>query len=274
MRVLAFDCGLTCGFAALGDGRDPFAGSRRLKGDSSHMGVVGRAFDGLVREIILQEKPGVIAFASPFVGQIFIKEKIINGRRIKPGRFQPVGPEAIRPLMGLTTVIEMIADELGIRCVEDDEQKMRRAFLTGVPRKSKDIKEAVVRACELRRWPAPDHHAADALCVASYVLSIVEPKSAHKTSPLFAQPPPDDFSARDDAFHWHREAWGWSLRSSADHPRAILTKSRRGWMAQLLEPNKPSSDLCASGQEAATWATSQLVARECVGAGSTFRDFQ
>lgn len=184
MRVLALDAGFRTGYGALGDGIEPRSGSRPIRGNARQMGIAGRDFDGVVRQLILKERPAVVCFASPFVGQIWAKPTFINGQKVW-GKSSPIPPDSIRPLMSFLTIIEMVCDELHIRCVEVDEPECRRAFLTKVPRKSADIKIAVMRACRLRGWPAMDNHAADALCVASRVLEILEPSRSHEMTPLF-----------------------------------------------------------------------------------------
>lgn len=179
MRVLAIDAGMTMGFAALGGGKPAISGSRSLRGGPRQMGIAGRHCDEILRTLILQERPKVICFAAPFVGQI----------RDFKGRPVPVQPDSIRPLMSFVTIVEMVCDELKIRCVEIDEPEARRAFLTNVPRKSKDIKMAVQRACFLRGWPCKDDHAGDALCVASWALELLDPDASHETTPLFTTTP-------------------------------------------------------------------------------------
>lgn len=166
LRVLAIDAGLTAGWGAVGAGRPPQSGSYRFEGGSRAMGKVGRAFDHFVRQLILREKPAVLAFAAPFVGRF-------------------ASPDSIRPLMSMCTLLEMIGDELRLKCVEIDEPAARRAFLTKVPRCSKEIKIAVMEACFVRGWPAKDNHSADALVVASWALELLSPKEAHATTPLF-----------------------------------------------------------------------------------------
>lgn len=177
MRVLAFDPGFTLGYGALGGGDEPRSGSRPLRGSPGKMGIAGRHCDEIVRQLILRERPAAIAFASPFVGQVW---------DAKHKRFRPIQPDSIRPLMSFLTIIEMVCDELKIRCVELSESECRRAFMNNVPRKSKEIKLAVQRACFLRAWPCMDEHAGDALCVASRALEILDPNVSHETTPLFS----------------------------------------------------------------------------------------
>lgn len=191
MRVLAFDAGMNFGWAALGGGKEPAAGSRRLNGGSAAMGVCARHADSTIRQLILQERPTILAFATPFVGVLAPREIMVGGQK-KFTRFAAVPPQALRVLMGLTTVVEMIADELKIRCIELAESDARKALLGTVPRKSADIKEAIVRAFKQMGYPCCDHHAGDALCVASFALDCLAPTPAHERTPLFiaARPAP------------------------------------------------------------------------------------
>lgn len=170
-KVLAIDAGWQCGYAALGGGKVT-SGSRSISGTPRTMGKAGRHFDEVFRQLLLAERPQVVAFAVPFVGS-------------RGGR--PVPPDSIRPLMSFLTIIEMVCDELRIRCVELDEGRCRKAFLTAVPKKSAAIKKAIMRGCRQRGWPFKDSHSADALCVASYALECVDRDTAHKTTPLFVE---------------------------------------------------------------------------------------
>lgn len=174
MRILAFDPGMNFGYGGIGGHLGVQSGSRRLRGGASQMGITMRHADQVIRELILSQRPQVLAFASPFIG-------------MRGGR--PIQPDAIRPLMGLMAKIEEIAEELKIRCIELSEPECRRAFLNNVPRKSADIKKAVMRACRERGWPCMDDHSADALCVASRALEIIAPDTAHEITPLFATAP-------------------------------------------------------------------------------------
>lgn len=145
------------------------------------MGYAGRRCSEALRQLICNHGPfDCICFATPFVGMI---------RRFNPktgkAELVPVRPESLRPLMGFTTVIEMVADELKIRSVEVSESEARGDFLEVVPRKSKDIESAVIQECRDRGWPCRDGHTGAALCVGSFVLSKLEPSRAHEATPLF-----------------------------------------------------------------------------------------
>lgn len=173
-RMLAFDAGFNLGYGAAGGGREPASGSRRIVGTAKSLGIAGRDCDHNVRQIILRERPAIIGFASPFVGQI----RDFKGRPI------PIQPDSIRPLFSFLTIIEMVCDELQIRCVELDEPEARRA-LGVTARKSKEIKIDVQRCLRQRGLMFMDEHAADALCIALRMVEIFNPGEAHETTPLF-----------------------------------------------------------------------------------------
>lgn len=186
---MPIDVGMTCGFGVLGEGfSKPVSGTFKLRGGSREMGITGRHFDQTLRELNCKYRPTVMCFASPFVGQIFGKPTFINGQKVW-GKAAPVRPDVLRPMMGMMTIIEMICQELRLRCIEVEEPDARRAFMGGVPRKSKDIKAAVQRACDLRHWDYDSPHAADALCVGSFVLEQLNPGAAHRMTPLFGATP-------------------------------------------------------------------------------------
>lgn len=167
MKVLPFDLGLNVGWAALERGERPRAGSRRLAGNSGKLGMVIADFHQFAGAVIDAEKPDVIGYASKFVGRM-------------------ASPASIGPLFGLIAHLEWLAHVRGIRCVEVDEGRARKAFLGAVPGGRKNIKSACMAACRNRNWPAQDDHVADALVVGDFILAILEPENAHAGDPLFA----------------------------------------------------------------------------------------
>lgn len=192
MRSLAFDLGMTTAWGAVGDNRPPASGSMRLPGGPRDMGRTGRAFDEYARRVILDQRPDLIGFATPFIGRGKRNPVIQNGRPLYIGGrpvffdIEPIVPDAIRPLMGLMTTLEIIANELQIACAEADESDARKAFMGSVPRKSKDIKEAARLACRQRGWPAHDHHCADALVMAAHIYTCRAKDGGIGLTPLFS----------------------------------------------------------------------------------------
>jgi hypothetical protein len=158
-RILSIDAGMTVGYAAVGNHQSIVSGSRTIRGSAVNIGPAGRHFDEVMRHLILDHRPDLIVYASPFVGS-------------RAGR--PVQPNSIRPLMSFLTLIDMIGDELKIKTAEIDEPAARRAFLDKVPRKSEEIKQAILNQCSMLGLPCPDHHAGDAICVGLYALFLLE----------------------------------------------------------------------------------------------------
>jgi len=181
-RILAFDGGMNLGFGALGGGRAPVAGSFRLRGGPHSMGPLMRDADHRIRQMILQEKPAVIGFATLFVGMTrwFDKKK-------QRWIYQPIPPANISPLFGTIFKVEEIADELKIRCVEDDEGRAREAFMGAIPRGTKAIKAGTADGCYARGWPSDDEHGCDALCMASWFAEKLAKDVSHEQTPLFQQ---------------------------------------------------------------------------------------
>jgi hypothetical protein len=172
MRVLAIDAGMTLGYAAVGDQRPVISGSRRLRGGPRRMGETAQHCQDVLQMLLDQEAPDLVAFASPFVGRTF------GGA--------PIPPDNIRPLFGCLTVIEMTCRQMGIACCEIEEGSARRVLLGSIPRGTKNIKAAIIRACKQRGWPCTDDHAGDALCVASFVWECKHRDQAYRTTPLFS----------------------------------------------------------------------------------------
>jgi len=167
-RVLALDPGFRLGHGFLGGPRlRARSGSHAIKGSSEQMGEAFRFLRPLVLRLIKQYRPEVIVVALPFIGRM-------------------VTPVQLRPIFGFDCMIQIIADEAGVPFRRIHESDARKAFMGGVPRKSKFIKEAVMAECRSRGWPACDNHAADALCVASFMMEKMEPKKSHEMTPLFA----------------------------------------------------------------------------------------
>ena len=184
MRVLGIDAGLTFGFGIVGHGFRTVSGSHRVKGDSTQLGTAGNDFKRILRVLINAHKPDVVAFAKPFIGSTNARPVFIKGKQVWI-KSNPIPPHAIRGLMSFCTLVEMTAADLNMECYEVSEPDARKAFLGKTPRKSADIKLAVMAACRLRGWQVKDNHAADALCVASFVLDSLDLARAHRNTPLF-----------------------------------------------------------------------------------------
>src|SRR5262245_14420485 len=143
MRVLAFDASSTTGWAAFANARAvPELGHFELQ-TSTRYGDVALDMLHHVRELILQHKPGVVAFEAP----IFLPRDRWHTRRL---------------LVGLVTIIELAAAMANLRCLEVMPREAKQC-LTG----DRDAdKQAMVAAAKGMGWRVADHHQADACAVA------------------------------------------------------------------------------------------------------------
>lgn len=167
MRIAAFDLGMNCGFGVLG--RDYCrSGTYRLGGGSSEMGVTFRSLVGVVNRVVTAHKPQVLTAVEPHIGR-------------------EANPINLKMIFGLFCRLQEVALDLELPfhagVIESDA---RKAFLGKVPRRSKEIKIAVVHGCRIRGWPATDDHAADALCTADFVLAQLDKGSGWNRTPLAA----------------------------------------------------------------------------------------
>jgi hypothetical protein len=163
---LAFDFGFRMGYAFVKPDAIPQSGSYPIGGSSEALGVAGRSLDGVARQLILKFRPSLLAYSSPWFGP---KSDL----------------DLLRPIIGWGMVVEMIADELHLECIEVNETEARHALMGFVPQRRIAIKRAVMTTMRHRGWPCKDADAADATCVACHALSIHEPENAHTIMPLF-----------------------------------------------------------------------------------------
>jgi hypothetical protein len=167
VRVLILDCGFNLGFGVLG--RDYVrSGTHRLEGGWDRMDLAFRSMSKTVARIADMHQPTVIGACIPFVS---FKANPIN----------------LIPIMGFYAKAQEIAADLSLPFEVIHESDARKAFLSParIPRRSDDIKRAIMAACALRGWPATDNHAADALCAADFLLAKLDKGSTWNRTPLF-----------------------------------------------------------------------------------------
>lgn len=184
LRIVAFDLGVNVGWGAVGGDRKVAAGSATMRGGPGEYGKRGANFDLFARETIKKQKPDVIAFASPFVASVSVPN---FQKGIQVGwKQQPVAPQNIRTLFGMTFALDTLCEQLGLRCTEWDEQKARAWFLANsVPKGSQAQKAAVEQGCKDRGWAFPaGQHSTDALCIAAYAHARLTGDD-HLSRPLF-----------------------------------------------------------------------------------------
>ncbi len=166
MRVLSIDVGLRAGYAIVERGKAPKSGSHKFRNTRDDLGKLTNEFSAWCHDLIRKNRPDIVVYALPFIGRF-------------------ATPASLEVIFGFSVLLELVADKRNIRCYGVNESQARRAFLTKVPKKSADIKTAMMAACLQRGWRCPDHHAADALCVASSELDKLEPDTSHEATPLF-----------------------------------------------------------------------------------------
>lgn len=165
MRCMGVDLGFRVGFGLLG-GRRVLSGSFALKGSSTKMGEAFHSLVEVMGGLIAKHRPEAIGTAMPFISRV-------------------VTPVQLIPICGFFCRLQEICDDAAIPFHVIHEPHARKAFMGGVPRKSKDIKLLAQAECRARWWPVTDGHAADALAIASFMMEMMEPKRAHEQTPLF-----------------------------------------------------------------------------------------
>lgn len=176
IRACVFDLGFNAGYGVLA--RDYVrSGTHRLDGSWNKMGLAFRTLNKTVRRVVEMHEPTDLGACRPFVS---------TRRDPNTGKFV-VNHMNMIPMMGFYAKLQEIADELGLPFHDIYESDARKAFLSPspIPRKSEDIKRAVMAACALRGWPTIDSHSADALCACDLLLAQLDKGSGWNRLPLF-----------------------------------------------------------------------------------------
>ncbi len=168
LKILSADLGLNVGYALIETGVEPKAASFRIPYRATQLGQINLYFVEKMEEIIGRAKPDVIARATRIIG-----------RRNTPA--------SIGVYFGLSMALDAMAVARRIRDVEISESDARRSFLGKVPRKSADIKRAIIEGCASRGWWAKDDHGCDAIVVGCHAMSILRPQGTHTFEPLFSR---------------------------------------------------------------------------------------
>jgi crossover junction endodeoxyribonuclease RuvC len=171
--ILALDLASRTGWA-LGrvDDPRPLCGSLRFAREGASMGAV---FCGcrqwLVSFLAANRDIKLIVFEAPMVPQIMSGRTAMN---------------TLRHLIGLCAVVEELSYSLGGYDVREARVSDIRAHFIGSNRhKRAEAKELTLAACRRLGWTPADDNAADALALFHYQASILDPKLALQTSPLF-----------------------------------------------------------------------------------------
>lgn len=150
-RVLALDCASNVGWALFdGPHAAPRFGTWRAPGARLHDNL-GRAFVALEEFVVGNVNlfhPDVIAFEAPLT--------LFYGGRERNG------PEVVRLLIGMATVVELVATRAKLRCIEVPVPTAKKRLCGTAWAKKADMVNAVVKLGHL----VEDDHQADAIAVA------------------------------------------------------------------------------------------------------------
>lgn len=170
--VAAYDVATDVGFSTddpKGEGRPIFAtfhGPRHAARED--YGVRYAAFRAWMVDTITVHQPELIAIEAPLMPR---------GDNMKTNLI------TVRLLMGLAAVAEEVAATMGVRCVEENVQTIKKHF-AGTGRADKD---AMLARCRQLGWAVANHHEADAAALWSYCKAKTDPKFQYSTTPLFAE---------------------------------------------------------------------------------------
>jgi hypothetical protein len=91
----------------------------------------------------------------------------------------------IRVLIGLVAVAEGVCNRMGVPVKEVTVGDVRQHFIGTRRLKSAEAKRAVIKQCRMLGYDPSDDNAADALAGWHYATAILDPRTAHRSTPLF-----------------------------------------------------------------------------------------
>jgi hypothetical protein len=174
MLVLALDIATRTGFALGRVGEQPAFGSIRFGKSSSDDNVIfGAALDWTSRFLEPQPRPDLLAL------EALLPPTAMGGKTTAAVRDR---------LAGLHGVIRGVASLRGIARIEDYAVGSVRQHFIGDRKAKRDVaKRETMRRCLQLGWNSVDDNAADALATWSYCCSLIDPRLALRTVPLFNQ---------------------------------------------------------------------------------------
>jgi Holliday junction resolvasome RuvABC endonuclease subunit len=165
MKALALDPGGLCGFATGELGADPRWGTHRTPRNVS-TGEALSSFAGWLRELLLEERPDLVCFESPFIPML--------------GAEIPRNAATVRRLHSYAGMIEAVCWRLKIKVYEARPSEICRHFTgRGSWGGREKKKAATVRTCLAFGWDvAGAVDAADALSLWAYAEAVLDPVAA------------------------------------------------------------------------------------------------
>ncbi len=171
-RILALDLasrtGWACGYPAL---PKPPSGSVRFAREGASLGAIFAGCRQWLGDFVATETDvSLIVFEAPMA----------------PSHMAGfTSAHIIRVLVGLCAVVEEFGYSRGYDVREAKVSEVRQHFIGSNRIRRKEAKAQTIAACNRLGWSPQDDNAADALALWHYQASILDPKLAVQTSPLF-----------------------------------------------------------------------------------------
>ncbi len=166
--ILFLDLATVTGWAEGEPGGRATSGRIRL-GSGSTNGEVGKAFNAFLAPRLASFRPARVIYESPFVAGM----KNVN---------------TVRLTFGLAFMTETICSIYGVPVMEANLNTIRKQTLGFVPRgKGVDVKAPIIDHVRALGYEPEDDNQADALLGWLYACAVLDPGSAVRASPLFAQ---------------------------------------------------------------------------------------
>lgn len=125
-----------------------WSGSKSFRHCSGELGRLASVFEDWLNELIVVQKPDLIVFEAPFIG---------NRPNVNTARM----------LFGICTVTEMVAFRRGIRCLECHNSTIKAHAGNGRAKK-----RDMIRMARERGWNPVDDNEADALWLVDYAAAL------------------------------------------------------------------------------------------------------
>jgi crossover junction endodeoxyribonuclease RuvC len=169
--ILALDLAQRTGWAFGAVGTPvPEHGSHKLCDDDEQLGVRFRALrTWLIKMLAARPSTSIVIFEAPL---------LMHSR--------PDQLHVVRALHGYAAIVEeMLEGWAGITVHEATVNDVRKHFIGRGNLKGPIAKKWTIEKCRRLLWQPVDHNAADALALWHYQCSLIDPRIAIETSPLF-----------------------------------------------------------------------------------------
>lgn len=172
--ILALDLATRTGFALGGiNDRTLTSGSVAFGKPGAPPGAIFSRCRSWVADFVLTAKPTIVVFEQPLVPMFKVGQTNFS---------------TIRILVGLAAIVEEQLYGSGIQVSEARVSDIRRHFIGTHKHGRAAAKSMTIMACRRLGWSPVDDNAADAMALWHYQASVLNPRLAIETSPLFRRP--------------------------------------------------------------------------------------